>query len=515
MNNKKYLYEGLSLKYKQSMQLWESAGTKLVEAQLTAQQITQLFQQIEQGATAAGGNRTAIGQVKDAGSAVVKAYQDLKAKAINSQPMQNADALYDQAAEKLKQATGGDQGVMQYVQKYRTFAKAHPIAQSLIYGALIAAAGITGAGAGGAAALGLFKMVDKLLQGEKFSTAAVAGAETGALAYGASKVGDMIRGGDTTTTTTNYSQHTTGMQPASPWDIPDAWKQKYPVDQFVYKSDGMDYFEVFDQAGRKVANFDTSGMMENSALSESQISALFGHIVIAEGLWDQFKQRAQQTAQRAAGAVVQKAQTVGKNITTKVTADKLQKAWKAAGSPTDSKVLVNVLTSAGVSPDVISNAYTSLGIKASSSAKPKQKPKPKQNKSTASEYPGIDIATMTPAQKLEMLKQLDALDAAEAQTTQPVATKPKMAIADPRLNPALQTKTSTGGTITPTATGMTHTANPNNPNLQAQQVTAPVQQAKTTKNKAQPISVGGQKINPNDPKYASLLQQLQQAKGTA
>jgi hypothetical protein len=50
--------------------LWESVGRKIVEAQLTPAQIQQVFQQVEQGATAAGGNRTAVGQVKDVGSAV-------------------------------------------------------------------------------------------------------------------------------------------------------------------------------------------------------------------------------------------------------------------------------------------------------------------------------------------------------------------------------------------------------------------------------------------------------------
>jgi hypothetical protein len=83
---------------------------------------------------------------------------------------------------------------MKYVQKYRDFAKKHPVAQSLIYSALIAAAGISTAGVGGAAAVGLFKLVDKLLQGEKFSSAAYSGAKTGAMAYGASKIGDLIKG---------------------------------------------------------------------------------------------------------------------------------------------------------------------------------------------------------------------------------------------------------------------------------------------------------------------------------
>jgi hypothetical protein len=202
VENRSYLYEGLSTADVNSVKLWETAGHKIYEAALTADQIQQIFQQVEQGATAAGGNRTLIGQGKDVATAVKKAYDDLASKVQNSGPMQNVDQLYAQAAEKLKQATGGDAGAMQYVQKYRDFAKKHPVAQSLIYSALIAAAGISGAGLGGAAALGLFKMVDKLLQGEKFSTAVGKGLETGALAYGAGQIGKAFQGGEKVTSTT-------------------------------------------------------------------------------------------------------------------------------------------------------------------------------------------------------------------------------------------------------------------------------------------------------------------------
>ena len=194
VEDRSYLYEGLTLTEARSVKLWETAGRKIYEAALTADQIQQLFQQVEQGATATGGNRTMIGQGKDLATAVKKAYDDLASKVQSSGPVQNIDQLYAQAAEKLKQATGGDAGAMQYVQKYRDFAKKHPIAQSLIYSALIAAAGISGAGLGGAAALGLFKMVDKLLQGEKFSTAVGKGLETGAMAYAAGQVGKAFQG---------------------------------------------------------------------------------------------------------------------------------------------------------------------------------------------------------------------------------------------------------------------------------------------------------------------------------
>lgn len=191
------LVEGLDREASRTYRLWESAGHVLKEFQLDQKQIEQLFAQVEKDATAAGTNRTALGKGIDtttaAGKAVKQAYDDLVDKVQNSGPMQNMDAAYDQAAEKLKQATGGDQGVMKYVQKYRDFAEKHPVAQSFIYAALIAAAGISGAGLGGAAVLGLLKMTDQLLQGKKFSTALGKGAMTGATAYAASNI---LGGGD-------------------------------------------------------------------------------------------------------------------------------------------------------------------------------------------------------------------------------------------------------------------------------------------------------------------------------
>ena len=256
-NNKLLLTETLTYK------LWKNAGNKLMEAQLTADQINQIFQQVEQGATAAGGNRTMIGQGKDAAEAVNKAWETLKTKVQNSGPIKGVDAMYDKAAEQLKQATGGDQGVMQYVQKYRDFAKKHPIAQSLIYSALIAAAGISGAGIGGAAALGLFKLVDKLLQGEKFSSAAYQGAKTGAMAYGASKLADYVKGGDqaqapaqTQATGANTGDIQSGL--AADQAFQDSMLNKFPPDKgytFV-AGEGGKSIQVLDASGTKVFSGD-------------------------------------------------------------------------------------------------------------------------------------------------------------------------------------------------------------------------------------------------------------------
>lgn len=316
--------------------LWENVGRSLVEAQLTAQQIQQVFQQAEQGSTAAGGNRTGLGQVKDASSEVAKAWNDLKSKVQNSGPVRNIDALYDQAAEKLKQATGGDQGVMKYVEKYRKFAKEHPIAQSFIYAALIAAAGISGAGAGGAAALGLLKMTDKLLQGEKFSSAAYAGAKTGALAYGAGQLGKAMHGGEEVTTSSGkmfftdgnrYYQAQLGSNGQPIGDIMVANQVYSPTDPNYQTA-----FEYLLKASKEqakqqaavatdinVANF---GQFKESQINKAFYLAAGLQTQLNEGMWDSIKG----AAGRAAGAVGKWAATKGHNLTTRVTADKLMSA---------------------------------------------------------------------------------------------------------------------------------------------------------------------------------------------
>ena len=388
---KNYLYEGLDASSLRSIKLWESAGRKLVEYEMTADQISKLFGQVQQDATDAGSNRTMIGKGTDAADAVGKAWEDLKTKVAKSGPIQNVDAQYDKAAEKLKQATGGDAGVMKYVQKYRDFAKAHPIAQSLIYSALIAAAGISGVGAGGAAALALFKMTDKLLQGEKFSSAAYAGAKTGAMAYGAGQIGKALQGGD----------QATGTAPVSPDNRPatgygsKAWQDasnQMTQDRInSATSSGKLIQDIAGKMGLSGANH-TADMMVggvpvsidgvpvptnlltpaqlsaiNSAkaagamMKEAQIRRIFYTAAriqqLNEGVWDKVKG----AAGKVAGAVVNKAQTVGTNLTTKVTADKLMSAWKKAGSPTDSDAVAAIMKQAGVDDAIIASSMKAVG----------------------------------------------------------------------------------------------------------------------------------------------------------
>ena len=194
------LYESVTPVYSKQFLLGESLGRTLVEAKLTPDQINQLFAEIEAGAAAGGGNRTALGKITDAGKLVKQAYGEIKELAQTSGPVQGFDAAFAKGAQSLGQALGGDQGVMKYINKYREFAKAHPTAQKVVYGTLVLAIGVSAAMTGPAALaykpaiLGIMKMTDKLLQGEQFSSAAIAGGETFAAGEIAKTVGGWVKG---------------------------------------------------------------------------------------------------------------------------------------------------------------------------------------------------------------------------------------------------------------------------------------------------------------------------------
>ena len=490
--------------------LWESAGRKIIEAQLTPDQISQLFTNVEKGATAAGGNRTMVGKGKDAAGAVNKAWTELKSKIQDSAPIKNVDAMYDQAAEKLKQATGGDEGIDKYVQKYRAFAKKHPMAQSFVYAALIAAAGISGAGAGGAAALGLFKLTDKLLQGEKFSSAAYSGAKTGALAYGAAKLADYVRG-DTkvTTTQTTTSSSVGGGEAPTKADFSNKIApggQASAIDSAVSNisnplkfggSAAFDKDAILDIAAKAGDEFDIKDKVMNYLIDQPQYATVgnpgtFGDqinnlidaglkgkgpfsvlaktasesinfnpiqietiiewcdltpaVMLTEGPMDAIKKGASAVGgavKKGAAAVGAKAAKVGKNITTKVTADKLNKAWAKAGKPTDSDAIANILRQQGVSDQVLAPVYKQLGAKLPAAA-PNATPNATPNAAPGAKPAAAPNATPNAAPGAKPAAAPNATPGAKpaaASNAAPNATPGAKPAAAPNATPAMDFKT--------------------------------------------------------------------------
>jgi|SaaInl5LU_22_DNA_1037371.scaffolds.fasta_scaffold07996_2 hypothetical protein len=519
--------------------LWESAGRKIIEAQLTPDQISKLFTNVEQGATAAGGNRTMVGKGKDAAGAVNKAWIELKSKVQDSAPVKNVDAMYDQAVEKLKKSTGGDEGVDKYVQKYRAFAKKHPMAQSFVYAALIAAAGISGAGAGGAAALGLFKLTDKLLQGEKFSSAAYSGAKTGALAYGAAKLADYVRGDTkvTTTQTTTSSSYGGGEAPTKA-DFSNKIApggQASAIDSAVSNisnpleigsSAAFDKDAILDIAAKAGDEFDIKDKVMNYLIDQPQYATvgnpgtftdqinslidaglkgkgpfsvlmktagesinfnpiqietiiewcdLTPAVMLTEGPMDAIKKGAAAAGgalKKGASAVGAKAKTVGKNMTTKVTADKLNKAWAKAGKPTDSDAIANILRQQGVSDQVLAPVYKQMGAKLPAApkavapgAKPGASGKPAAPAAKTSAAPGgkpaaatMDfkgiqqaVAKLTPVDAKALVTHIDSLGSKPAAAPNTAA----QSNAAPNAQPAAQ-----GATAATTAPGQAPATKP-------------------------------------------------------
>ena len=95
--------------------------------------------------------------------------------------------------------------------------------------------------------------------------------------------------------------------------------------------------------------------------------------VLTEGPLDALKKGAAAVggALKKGAAAVGKA---GKNLTTKVTADKLNKAWVKAGSPDDSDKIADILRQAGVSDDVLTPIYKQMGATLPPAPKPAEEP---------------------------------------------------------------------------------------------------------------------------------------------
>ena len=178
----------LTLMEQRVIQPWVASIEQYVfEAALSQDQIKQLFTSIEQGATAAGGNRTAIGKGVDVAKLPVEAVKWIDNK-INelgrlvqkAGPVKNADAKF----EELKQKIGSkDSKVVNAIKSVSDWAKANPGKATIAVGILTAAAALAAGPFGGAVAGFIARATKDLLQGEKLSTAVGKSIKTAA--YGA------------------------------------------------------------------------------------------------------------------------------------------------------------------------------------------------------------------------------------------------------------------------------------------------------------------------------------------
>ena len=425
----------------------------LCEVALTPDQIQQLFTAVEKGS-----DRSMLGKGLDAAGAAKDKISDVWFNKFGGMLQDSSPVkAFDQKFEEIKSKIAAENPELAAkLAKYGAFAKDNPklhkfllgIAGSVAAALGVAVAGGIGAsvlaiGTGTAIAVGIVNIADRLLQGQKASTAigrgATAGIVAGISAAAMAGIGKWAAGlreksipiGDTGLEQISYkatrklssfgmehTEMTQGFNVTVDADAASAIKsavnamqngdssaftQLQEVGRLIHSADyqarmkdvaGMykdiafsndsllQWIKGLTQAASSVGGA-AAGQAAGAAgekpaapaakesftangkkLSEGQIYMVFNRVCAQQ----QLNEGPMDFIKGAAAKGMDKLKTVGKNLTTKFTADKLNTAWQKAGSPTDSEEVAKVLTAAGVGDDVVKKVYTDLKISAAPEA---------------------------------------------------------------------------------------------------------------------------------------------------
>jgi hypothetical protein len=342
----------------------------------------------------------------------------------NTTPVQNFDAKFEKLKLDINKKFP-DSKILDGVSNLGIWVKDNPGKTAAVIGILTAIAALTTGPVGGAIAGQVLRGSAELLKGEKLSTAVGKGAKAAALGWLTGKAVDFIGnalsdpvesaaremgrgivkanykatideiGGEFGN---RFGTFTTGQLYGKAEDIADikdvwkagvdAWKEgEYLRSDAMFKSaaemtakladpqyvqsvtDTADTAKTMMAAAKEMQGFfDKMGDVAQGAasgisgkdkkesyytqqrpLSEGQVYVLFNRVA-------QLNEAG--FLSRAAGKIAQ----AGTNLTTKITADKLNKAWQKAGSPTDSEELAKLLTAQGVTDDAVKQIYTSMKL---------------------------------------------------------------------------------------------------------------------------------------------------------
>lgn len=382
----------------------------LCEVALQPDQIQQLFKSIETGA-----GRSMLGKAGDAVGAAKDKISDVWFNKFGGMLQSSAPVqAFDQKFEEIKASIAAkNPQLAAKLAKYGEFAKSNPnlhkfllaVAGSAAAALGVAVAGGIGAGAlavgtGTAIAVGIVNIADRLLQGQKASTAigrgATAGAVAGITAGAMAKLGGWLSGlreksipiGDTGIENVTYQATRTirgpGMEmsdmvqgfniaanPAEASAVRAAMNAIKNGDVSAFR-DLQDVARIINSKEYKEGIQATIGAAKQVAFNNDSL------LQWINGLTQVATTAGGAVAGQAAGATGEKpvAESLNRNqlnelfgITgNKVDASTLEKAWTKAGSPTDSEEVAKILQGAGVDPAVISKAYADMSLPAPAGA---------------------------------------------------------------------------------------------------------------------------------------------------
>lgn len=172
----------------------------LLEAELTADQIQQIFANAEKVSIEGGDNLTALGKAgkvtSEVSSKMKAEIEKLLKAAQNSGPIKNMDAQFDklrsQLATKVSKMSGG-QKILAGVDKWKTFAEENPAKSAFIIGAMTSVLAFASGGIMSGAAIGFFlRLANNTIKGDKLSTAVGKAVKTAAIGAVAGALGDIM-----------------------------------------------------------------------------------------------------------------------------------------------------------------------------------------------------------------------------------------------------------------------------------------------------------------------------------
>ena len=383
----------------------------LIEATLTADQIKQVFGELEKQSVAGGANRTIAGAGVDVAKKANEVINNVGKWLQNTAPVK----MMDEKFEKLKNDINKkfpDSKLLDGISELGIWMKENPGKSAAIIGVLTALASLAGGPVGGAIAGQVLRGAAELIKGEKLSTAIGKGIKTAAFGYLSGKAFEMLGDfaktmaikripfgpadagfeevtfGATKTMSgfgTEFTQNLSGVDIIVDPEMASTVKSAMNLlkmggeeavqgfDQLAAAADiisSQDYKDMivstleitrqelikndsltqFISATKDILQAGAQGAVAASTGSEKKESYYVQTRPLSEGQVYMIIDRVLTEAGfmgKALGAAAKGAAWIGKQATEKVTSAKLLAAWKMEGSPTDSEEFKQFLLNYG------------------------------------------------------------------------------------------------------------------------------------------------------------------------
>ena len=431
IENKKTIFESIG-QGDPYFKKWEKEiHPVLCEVALDPTQIQQLFKAVEKGA-----GRSGLGKAADFVKGAADKVSDVWFNKFGGMLQSSAPVqAFDQKWEEIKSSIAAkNPGLAAKLAKYGEFAKNNPKLHKFLLaigGSAAAALGVAVAGGVGAGALavgtgagvatGILNIADRLLQGQKASTAIGRGATTGAIAGlaagAAAKISELVKAGIQSDLIANL--------------------RGTEIRRHLMNYNGMPFSAVTKEPETSMLSQAFQSMTANKPETINKFVSILQKVNSPE-----YQQQISATreAARAAKEAAKSAMAVVKDLTqitttaaggaasaatnqrpteslsegqinelfgitgNKIDASKLEKAWKKAGSPTDSQEIANILKQAGVDDALISSTFQTMNIPA-----PSGRVEPTLDKATA-QAPNADTNQVNIDDLIARIKKLPAKD---------------------------------------------------------------------------------------------------------